>query len=119
MRISDWSSDVCSSDLSGGNQDGKPVRLAHQLEFVGADHSGTARDVDDMDAGRLGHAGTVLPLREASAGVVAAARRIRHDEFHNLARIVGFLRLHYGAHTGKIPDAGRAGKRRARTYKKR
>src|SRR3546814_7044578 len=37
MRISDWSSDVCSSDLAGENLTGKPLaevapELAHLLE---------------------------------------------------------------------------------------
>src|SRR3546814_15913993 len=45
MRISDWSSDVCSSDLSQGNQEVHPLyrRLAAQPAWSQADvHGGRA-----------------------------------------------------------------------------
>src|SRR3546814_5708176 len=32
MRISDWSSDVCSSDLHKAAQEDEPARLAHQFD---------------------------------------------------------------------------------------
>src|SRR3546814_5114887 len=43
MRISDWSSDVCSSDLSDGVQADRPVRAMRGVEAAaeeaGGDHS--------------------------------------------------------------------------------
>src|SRR3546814_12437725 len=55
MRISDWSSDVCSSDLAAGAAD--PDRLVRRVEQrrvqVGARHAGQAECVRRSD---IGHA---------------------------------------------------------------
>src|SRR3546814_3855661 len=45
MRISDWSSDVCSSDLFGGQT---PLKLARALEAAGAPIIGTTPDAIDL-----------------------------------------------------------------------
>src|SRR3546814_3684263 len=48
MRISDWSSDVCSSDLPDGD---RVVAQAHQDLWTGAD-DGEAAQVDEEEEGR-------------------------------------------------------------------
>src|SRR3546814_9521984 len=58
MRISDWSSDVCSSDLGGRHRDEDLPRLLgdlHALEAVGKDLGDEAgREVAGAEA-RVGH----------------------------------------------------------------
>src|SRR3546814_3048442 len=51
MRISDWSSDVCSSDLQVGTQ-GLPGRRQAALAQGGADAGGQVRAVAQQEIGR-------------------------------------------------------------------
>src|SRR3546814_18162334 len=91
MRISDWSSDVCSSDLGGGDRRGAPlaagraagVRLA-PAEFSGGSgdrgrytlRGGRRRNARDRRASRLGNdsAETCRAARVRDDAVQAAAR---------------------------------------------
>src|SRR3546814_2046745 len=73
MRISDWSSDVCSSDLSVEHVDGQPHDVRRQEEEL-------------------------RPLRQADEQVDAAADRDRADQpverRPELARRIGFAPAH-------------------------
>src|SRR3546814_10358791 len=53
MRISDWSSDVCSSDLAALNR-GFLIRLAETAKAIVADDGSAARDGDGVAALVLG-----------------------------------------------------------------
>src|SRR3546814_11920624 len=93
MRISDWSSDVCSSDLGGGDRRGAPlaagraagVRLA-PAEFSGGSgdrgrytlRGGRRRNARDRRASRLGNdsAETCRAARVRADAVPAAARGV-------------------------------------------
>src|SRR3546814_19597363 len=49
MRISDWSSDVCSSDLQGpvpGQEGQRRLRLEHAYRAVAGQHQGSAQPAD-------------------------------------------------------------------------
>src|SRR3546814_20981215 len=48
MRISDWSSDVCSSDLIGRMRQGAHAEFAH---FNGRDFKAVGIEVDEADVG--------------------------------------------------------------------
>src|SRR3546814_5719296 len=84
IRISDWSSDVCSSDLDGFLHGDMLAGAARQVEVgepLAGHHAGG--DLGDRQAARLGHEGH----RAAGAGVdledidvVAAHRELRSDE---------------------------------------
>src|SRR3546814_15580873 len=57
MRISDWSSDVCSSDLQRRKSDGQREQAAGRDILAGRDHRiavGLWADVDDRARRRLG-----------------------------------------------------------------
>src|SRR3546814_8818594 len=61
MRISDWSSDVCSSDLFGLQQ---RERRAQRLGIIGADRT-------DQDFTAVGQADLLVPRGKAIAGAHA------------------------------------------------
>src|SRR3546814_9749456 len=67
MRISDWSSDVCSSDLFGGGEDG--VVSAHADIGAGME-LGAALAHQDV-AGDDGFAAELLHAEALSAGIAA------------------------------------------------
>src|SRR3546814_1538573 len=85
MRISDWSSDVCSSDLVGGAEDGaaaaqqgavEEARL--ELQDVGVHRAlqqprRAVADADDVPAVVTGRTQHHRPQRRVEAGAVAAA----------------------------------------------
>src|SRR3546814_12623496 len=78
MRISDWSSDVCSSDLEGDEERQVP-RLAEVVGEVGADeHEAALGEVDD--AGRL----VDDHEAEGDEGVLRAERDALEDELEEL-----------------------------------
>src|SRR3546814_11486370 len=68
MRISDWSSDVCSSDLS----------IDHG---VGAASAGTAPDLDQRRGNRLGFSGAPRFIRAIDDELVSG---ILSNELHRL-----------------------------------
>src|SRR3546814_5002859 len=64
MRISDWSSDVCSSDLLGGQEGGEPARALGEVAIA------------DVDTGQVGlHNGE----SDAVSGVVVAEQGAEVD----------------------------------------
>src|SRR3546814_10609684 len=76
MRISDWSSDVCSSDLQGIHRRarrGRQLQLQH-VPLYGAQHAGKAvfkpARPDAADRDRRGHAAEGAEAARADAGDV-------------------------------------------------
>src|SRR3546814_13837367 len=80
MRISDWSSDVCSSDLQAGREDEE--RAERPLEGdVRVDERGRARaHGQDQAQGQARAQVEILSRRAGSAGVAGAvgSTRVRH-----------------------------------------
>src|SRR3546814_10516596 len=77
MRISDWSSDVCSSDLAG---DGALRRLARLPDATQPALPHAERRHSDLDIGILGFLrNDALPVRKRAVGYDHRARR--HDLF--------------------------------------
>src|SRR3546814_17800149 len=68
MRISDWSSDVCSSDLISGS----PVRLIRPLPTIGAPHRKIALPRDLFGTGRPNSSGLDLTNEQRLASLSAA-----------------------------------------------
>src|SRR3546814_19351379 len=68
MRISDWSSDVCSSDLTGGS-DGIGREIALQLQGAGAGVIVTGRSAEKLRAMAALGFGTIAGDLATSAGV--------------------------------------------------
>src|SRR3546814_9059160 len=66
MRISDWSSDVCSSDLPGDPL-GAPISVVPAQSYTSFDSAGIGRDA----------AGNIITIWRAPAGLVA--RRYKPD----------------------------------------
>src|SRR3546814_6880284 len=100
MRISDWSSDVCSSDLLGGRPQAPPVprgtsrhcgrtgdleRLSQPIEAGGryCDHAGAParRTIGDPQADRL------------CAGIVCGADILRSEE--HTSELQSLMRISY------------------------
>src|SRR3546814_6145553 len=80
MRISDWSSDVCSSDLHLGDARGLEavLRAFHrraQARTAGADHHGIIAVIDDLIGGGGHQAGAPVKaiLRIEKMAIAAAA----------------------------------------------
>src|SRR3546814_7426694 len=80
MRISDWSSDVCSSDLAPG-QDAPAVELVdvldRQAQRLGAEAGMAMKAVESRQHGR---AVATWGSRRSTSDVVAVGRRDRHDD---------------------------------------
>src|SRR3546814_20541113 len=85
MRISDWSSDVCSSDLL----DGHPTTLSwlggvrgHRVQALGVEHFGQTGTVQDLYAHhRIDTAAIVAAANAASAGrPIRYLRAVRSEE---------------------------------------
>src|SRR3546814_10580263 len=100
MRISDWSSDVCSSDLAGRPRQGRAaaaVRLRRLREPAGrrgrVQQPAPRRAVRDADDDRLGDPALLRGAvggagHAARAGAVADARSEEHtSELQSLMRI--------------------------------
>src|SRR3546814_13798513 len=84
MRISDWSSDVCSSDLKAGHQD--PFREVHDLPPRGERQPGAeaVHDVAHRHPNRLAgeHADAESPVyapAEGESDGADPARQPRHE----------------------------------------
>src|SRR3546814_9677521 len=92
MRISDWSSDVCSSDLL----DGHPTTLSwlggvrgHRVHALGVEHFGQTGTVQDLYAPhRIDTAAIVAAANAASAG-----RPIRSEE--HTSELQSLMRISY------------------------
>src|SRR3546814_11476503 len=94
MRISDWSSDVCSSDLHFGVGGGEEVRQAFQdrdlraeavpdAAQLQADHAGT----DDAQA--LGH---LVDIQRADVEIGRASCRERVCQYVQITVVAGTLK---------------------------
>src|SRR3546814_20021940 len=95
MRISDWSSDVCSSDLAQG------------LEDIGRDVIIVNRDVELLlQGGDHGDDGHGIELRNA-----AEQRGRRIEPLHPVAELQGFLQhaLHAFDHRSEERRVGKEG----------
>src|SRR3546814_11260212 len=95
MRISDWSSDVCSSDLI----DFADHRIGIDLDTIEIEPRGKARIGEPL--GRVGEPGRVPVDREQgdAVGIIGAARGARGDDDH-----VGDMRV-----GGELRSEGRRG----------
>src|SRR3546814_2254454 len=85
MRISDWSSDVCSSDLDGA--DARPAVAAH------------ARAREDLLAGAIAAFGPADPVRRIgrrhdTGRIVAGDRRHARSEEHT-SELQSLMRISY------------------------
>src|SRR3546814_9345348 len=102
MRISDWSSDVCSSDLHHVDRSGVPARVVHARDFRPVLHpvraDGGDRRADEPGGGANDHAacGRLFPegrwnprtWRGSVDGPVHGARSEEHtSELQSLMRI--------------------------------
>src|SRR3546814_7475545 len=101
MRISDWSSDVCSSDLSDIVAE---IAAASREQATGLDQINTA--VGSMDE-----------MTQRNAALVeetTAAAQLLNGQAQELAQLVGFFRLGGAATPAKVrpaapaPEIGRA-----------
>src|SRR3546814_18833155 len=85
MRISDWSSDVCSSDLEEADADGGPAPrtdvLAEQRHCQHGHHEGRR----EQDGGGFGEL-QVLQGGEVGAGGAEEKERAQHPQAGTLAR---------------------------------
>src|SRR3546814_17769961 len=75
MRISDWSSDVCSSDLA-----------AHAVELLHAGRARARRHLRDAGLQRAAHRATGVAHRDRGPGPGALERRPRRTEHAAAAR---------------------------------
>src|SRR3546814_12135912 len=112
MRISDWSSDVCSSDLAG-TDDGNArtgrhpaaeyVEIAQRLGVVGAGETGVAwgdagGDHHLIEVGQIG-GGDTMPEADIHSGVAQAGAEVAQ----------GFVELFLaGGAFGGVEQIGRA-----------
>src|SRR3546814_12039533 len=83
MRISDWSSDVCSSDLTAAEERAQQTLIAYRQTLL--------RALEEVEAALIGHAGAgarATALREAVAANQLAAERARSLYTQGL---VGFI----------------------------
>src|SRR3546814_551915 len=103
MRISDWSSDVCSSDLGGSRRadQGRDPTLPRPLELCLAEqsvaHPAFQRAAARYAAGgcaRRSGVGGLLSYRQAGRAHGAADRRARRSEEHT-SELQSLMRISY------------------------
>src|SRR3546814_6968872 len=103
MRISDWSSDVCSSDLAPGLLDGGVEQVAAEPAADAVRHEPEVGEVD----GAAGAARLVAPVQLEVAG-----RRSVHMKHEDLDAVVGEDAGELGiCHMAPIQPAPRAADR--------
>src|SRR3546814_8255443 len=109
MRISDWSSDVCSSDLTGRRVSaGDPVRIASISKLVTA--IGVMRLVEagkldvDADAGEL----LGFPLRNPAFPDTPITLRLLMSHRSSLTDAAGYWQTPLGGNVRALLDAPRA-----------
>src|SRR3546814_6607074 len=84
MRISDWSSDVCSSDLRGGWRGASGVQYSHRdFNAVGAE-AFVPRNLTDQFA--------LFTLQEYTAGPLGLEAAARYEKTNVRAQTLGFER---------------------------
>src|SRR3546814_2412416 len=98
MRISDWSSDVCSSDLSGGRHDPRPCNTSTRADSPGTrrPESGLPRNL--IFTGTRWTTRTKLPVA-LSAGIRLKAEplpgaRLSRSEGHT-SELQSLMRISY------------------------
>src|SRR3546814_16089291 len=103
MRISDWSSDVCSSDLPSGAEPPRPIAAE-----PGDDHSSEARRMTQVGFIGLGMMGMPMADRLLDRGFTLTVQDA------DPARVAGFLARHANARGARArPDfAGRTVERK-------
>src|SRR3546814_15525851 len=82
MRISDWSSDVCSSDLAGGRRGGRlagvhPVDLGAAVFAAIADRNDFDTKAIDDEIGRASSRATVCQYVSISAVAVSLKKKAK------------------------------------------
>src|SRR3546814_1726005 len=92
MRISDWSSDVCSSDLPAGEPGGEDQRLVQLLaELMGAEaarRAGPGRvQLADVEGRERGDVLKIGDVEDPEEGVQAARSEEHTSELQSLMRI--------------------------------
>src|SRR3546814_8518744 len=97
MRISDWSSDVCSSDLPSGR--GRTVRPAHHAangRTIGNGHTDRLGRLAEPHCGRIGGGpfATRHPSRPAGPAGCRHPRRVGRSEEHT-SELQSLMRLSY------------------------
>src|SRR3546814_3500080 len=96
MRISDWSSDVCSSDLKGalGIVEGKRITLgnARFLDEEGVATSSLAAQADQLRAD--GATAIFMGVGSKVAGIFAIADPIKRSEEHT-SELQSLMRISY------------------------
>src|SRR3546814_18715558 len=104
MRISDWSSDVCSSDLSVAVRVRDNKRVSEALAAVTAAGanivSGPNLSVTDPEKAKLGASGTAYKAARAKADAYADAANLR---------VTRVLASRDGGHGGNRSDESRVG----------
>src|SRR3546814_3392110 len=95
MRISDWSSDVCSSDLSEHRRRGA-AEAVERDERQSGDHRGGARQARPADRSAEGTArrGGSLLHRRRAGGAVQPDRWRRRSEEHT-SELQSLMRISY------------------------
>src|SRR3546814_8841779 len=90
MRISDWSSDVCSSDLQEGDVGERVLEAEGVVEFQAVEHPGTVIEAEDVVGQEIAVAVAGSPLdhplleQRSAAGEVALRQGV--DRGDRLAR---------------------------------
>src|SRR3546814_18523582 len=103
MRISDWSSDVCSSDLSG--------HTCAVLEQLLEEAAGATEVLDAVIAQSESQAGSLWRLREnISEGQKRSGVSIKHDISVPISKIDSFLARAGSALTKSRSEERRVGK---------
>src|SRR3546814_17361153 len=92
MRISDWSSDVCSSDLEAGQEGTEEAKTDHLPERIaGKRHDAIAHEVDDAGPaecvadgqhGRYGDDGRIAETGESGVRIDDAEPNGGHQRAH-------------------------------------
>src|SRR3546814_11796984 len=92
MRISDWSSDVCSSDLEAGQEGTEEAKTDHLPERIaGKRHDAIAHEVDDAGPaecvadgqhGRYGDDGRIAETGESGVRIDDAEPNGGHQREH-------------------------------------
>src|SRR3546814_15124400 len=96
MRISDWSSDVCSSDLIDGHSHYVDIGTSTEPTPVGAMVSLTPRQAEPRAVDR-----TVIQIAQAHAGRYGLGIHLNHDPHASETFVATHVRRQVGRATGR------------------
>src|SRR3546814_12948083 len=97
MRISDWSSDVCSSDLFGHEDRGaaaslrpvQPAQRAHEGDRLARLHAGIKTALLGQIADAVAHGLRLVAAQQAAGAGVGVDDAQHHAQHSRLARAIG------------------------------